>query len=479
MINCMRDLISSTLICIGAVWMATSPLTDAIYQNTVGNSEGFPLGVPQGYDWYAGTNTIVGNTPPSDFTSVTGWGQVYPQAGAAASTNANASVQVADFKTYVHLTNGGWVLVQDQSTNPIAGAHYTADFSGAANVPWNEKTMADGSTSMDAPKSGYNDHFWPGARGTYGAGTIDGVFVEARMKTDDPNANLVANLGVDWWRSASAPYVDGFANNPSPGMSDWVKLTTDYQTLYFSSMTAEKLRADPPPGLTSVTQDPTAPVVTTPPVTAPPVTPPEVTTQPATSDSGATQPIIHVADNTLSVQPGGKIDLGIGVSTTDKNDIVSVNIRGLPNYETITSNVDGHTFRGNNITLTAAQVDGGLTLHSNYKGSGDPVATLTATATGKDPATGAVARSAAQTITVTDPPAASAGTSPPATSPETSPPATSSGTSHSHANHCFALLNQYLAGGGFSGQMDQGQIATAASKASTWLNESFLTRPHH
>jgi hypothetical protein len=177
-----------------------------------------------------------------------------------------------------------------------------------------------------------------------------------------------------------------------------------------------------------------------------------------------------VADHSLSVSANGAIDLGLGVKTSDPNDSVTVNIKGLPRYETITSNIDGKTFRGNNITLTAAQVDGGLTLHSNYKGFGHPVATLTATATGKDPVTGAVATSAAQTITVTDPPAASAGTS---------SPAASTGTSHSHANHSFALLNQYLAGGGFSGQVDHGQIAATASKALTWLHESFLTRPHH
>jgi beta-glucanase (GH16 family) len=212
----------------------------------------------------------------------------------------------------------------------------------------------------------------------------------------------------------------------------------------------------------------TTPPTTTPPTTTPPITKPSVST-----------PVLSVADHSLSVDAHGAVNLGLSVKSSDPNDTVTVNIKGLPRYETITSNVDGHTFRGNNITLTAAQVDGGLTLHSNYKGSGNPVATLTATATGKDPATGAVARSAAQTITVTDPPAASAGTSPPATSPGSSPPATSPGSSHSHANHCFALLNQYLAGGGFSGRMDHGQIATAASKASTWLNESFLTRPHH
>ncbi len=74
--------------------------------------------------------------------------------------------------------------------------------------------------------------------------------------------------------------------------------------------------------------------------------------------------------------------------------------------------------------------------------------------------TGAVATSATQHVTVTDPPAATAATSP------------------SLADHSFALLNQYLAGGGFQG-VDHGQIAMAASHVASWQNESFLTRPQH
>jgi len=705
--------------------MATSSLSDVINQNTPGNSQGFPVGVPQSYDWYSGSNAIVGNKPPSNFTAVTGWGQVYPEVGAPADSNAGASVQIADFETFVHLTNGTWVQVQNQSTDPIAGAHFLADFSGNSSVPWKETTGADGSASVDAPQSGYNDHFWPGARGTYAAGTIDGVFVEAEMKTNDPNANLVANVGADWWLSSSASFVNGFANNPSPGMSDWVKLTTSYQTLYFSSLSPAALAADPPPGISATSSGSsttTTPPVTTPPVTTPPVTTPPVTTPPAikpavtqataspgsgvanvgdkvtltlafneavtvtgkptltlndgdiatyvsgsgtsklvfsttvaatdtttaalaikgvnvpsgasikdasgvsanlagaattftglaidppttppvstppvttppavhpavtqataspgtgteqvgakialTLDfneavsvagkptltlndgstatyvsgsgtdklvfsttvastntatsalaitgvnvpggasikdasgtsanlagaattftglqikpatttppvttppvttppvtSGATKPLLSVADNTLSVDPGGKVNLGIGVSTTDKNDAVSVNIKGLANYETITDKLDGHTFSGKNITLTAAEVESGLTLQSNYKGWGNLTATLSVTATGKDPSSGTVATSATKTITVTDPPPTAAGGS------------SSSGGGYDH-HHSFALLSQSLAGG-LQGHADLGQIATAASHASSWLNEALLSRPQH
>jgi beta-glucanase (GH16 family) len=204
--------------------------------------------------------------------------------------------------------------------------------------------------------------------------------------------------------------------------------------------------------------DPAA--ATTPPVTTPPVTTPPVTTPPVASDP--TAPVLSVADDSLSVHGhGGTVGLGLNVKSSDTNDAVSVEIKGLPRYETITDNLDGHTFRGNDITLTAAEVDSGLTLHSYHWGSSQPVATLAVTATAKDPTTGAVATSATQTITVKD------------------PPATSTATSTSHADHSFALLNQYMAGGGFHGQADQGQIVAAASHASSWLNESLLTRPQH
>jgi beta-glucanase (GH16 family) len=204
--------------------------------------------------------------------------------------------------------------------------------------------------------------------------------------------------------------------------------------------------------------DPTP--VTTPPVTTPPVITPPVTTPPVASSSSSSAPALSVANPSLSVHGGGgTVDLGLSVKSSDPDDAVSVNIKGLPRYETITDNLDHRTFWGKDITLTAAEVDSGLTLRSNYWGSGQPVATLAATATATDPTTGAVTTSAAHTITVTDPPPAR--------------------TATTREDHSFALLNQYLAGGGLHGQVDRGQVAVNASQATTWLNESLLTRPQH
>ncbi len=227
--------------------MATS-ITDIVAQNTPGNSDGRPLGVPSSYSWYGGFMDGT-DAPPAGFSSVTGWGQVYQKAGEPISSNPNATVEVANAKTYVHLKTGEWVLVQDQANNQIAGGHFVTDFSGNAGYAMTSKTLPDGSVSFAAPPNGYNDHFWPNARGTYDPGTVDGVYVQMDMRVNDPNLNLIANLGADWWRTASAPYVDGFSNNPGAGMSNWVELSTQWQTLGFYSMSTAEFQADLPPTL--------------------------------------------------------------------------------------------------------------------------------------------------------------------------------------------------------------------------------------
>jgi len=135
----------------------------------------------------------------------------------------------------------------------------------------------------------------------------------------------------------------------------------------------------------------------------------------ASSGSGSSTPTtpvaptLTVADHSLSVSPGGQVALGVSVSVPHAGDNVSVNISGLPGYETITDKLDGKTFSGSSVTLTAAEVNSGLTLSSSFKGHGRPSATLTLTA---HDATGTPTTSAAQTITVKDPPAVTTSSGP-------------------------------------------------------------------
>lgn len=240
----------------------TFSMQDAIRQNTIGFSEGYPVGVPTSYAWYTGAFQPVGfAAAPSDFTAVTGWGQVYQESGEPAYANQNARVEVANARTYVHLrSTGEWVLVQNQPTNQIVGGHFVTNFAGNAGSEMNVTIKPDGTASFATPPTGYNDHFWQAARGTYRAGDVDAVYVQMDMRVTDPNLNLIANVGADWWRSATAGYVDGFSNNPGAGMSNWVDLSTEWTTLAFYS-SSSIFQADPPPPLLGATVE-TRPTLT-------------------------------------------------------------------------------------------------------------------------------------------------------------------------------------------------------------------------
>jgi hypothetical protein len=315
----------------------TISVTDAIRQNTVGMSEGSPLGVPSDYSWYTG---VVGGTsaPPANFTSVTGWGQVYLEKGSTYS-NPNATIDVANTQTWVHLkATNQWVQVQSQANNPLEGNHFVSDFSGNAAIAMPVKQGSNGTATMATPPSGYNDHFWNANRGEFAPGTVDGVYVQMDMKISDPNQKVVANIGADWWATPTANYVDGFDNNPGVGMSNWLELTDQYRTLSFYSGSAAEFQANPPPPVTgAVTTEPGRPGVTNPSEDSPPVvvTPPSTDTKPGVNllKNGSFEATAHGTghhNNGRGLQgwtalPGSKAALSSGaggVRATDGHNFV-------------------------------------------------------------------------------------------------------------------------------------------------------------
>jgi hypothetical protein len=241
----------------------TSPIVDAINQNTRGQSEGYAVGVPRNFAWCSGSYKPPGSAaPPFDFTAVTGWGQVYPKVGSPASWNPDGSILVGNAKTYVHLrATREWILVQDQATDSIAGAHFVADFAKETAEEMRVRALGDSSVALSVPTTGFNAHFWLTKRGTYVAGSIDGVYVQMDMRTDDPNVKLVANVGADWWRNSIAGFVRGYANNPVAGMSNWIELSTQWSTLRFYSESSSEFQAYPPPQLAGSTPETTPTII--------------------------------------------------------------------------------------------------------------------------------------------------------------------------------------------------------------------------
>ena len=88
-------------------------------------------------------------------------------------------------------------------------------------------------------------------------------------------------------------------------------------------------------------------------------------------------PTLTISNAALTVAAGGSVPLGVQVTPADADDTVSVTISGLTSYETITDNLDQSIFSGSSVTLSAAEVNSGLTLHSSYAGTGHPVNNLT------------------------------------------------------------------------------------------------------
>ncbi|MDI3561843.1 hypothetical protein [Bradyrhizobium sp. Arg816] len=227
-----------------------------IKQNTPGNSEGFPAGVPPSYNWYQGWNDGGLWSPPKDFTAVEGWGQVYPKVGEAPYSNPGATVEVANAKTYVRIKHAGeWTLVQDQANTQLTGGHFVPDFVGNVAIPMKATPLAGATIAFDAPPAGYNNHFWYKARGTYPAGAVDAVYIQMEMRVTDPNLRLVAMVGADWWRDARAPYLDDHSNNPGVGGTNWIELSTQWKVIGFYSMSADDFFASPAPPLRGLARE--------------------------------------------------------------------------------------------------------------------------------------------------------------------------------------------------------------------------------
>jgi hypothetical protein len=69
----------------------------------------------------------------------------------------------------------------------------------------------------------------------------------AKLKTNQPDANLIAAVGPDWWRNSSAQFVAGFSNKPGLGQSNFIRLTANWQTLYYYSISTPQFEHDVPP----------------------------------------------------------------------------------------------------------------------------------------------------------------------------------------------------------------------------------------
>jgi hypothetical protein len=191
-------------------------------------------------------------------------------------------------------------------------------------------------------------------------------------------------------------------------------------------------------------------------------------------DGVAESPALTISSNSLTVQAGGSVSLGITATPVDSDDQLSLSISGLPSYESITAPA-GNTVTSSlqsNGTSTWTVTEGssttgqpltGLTLSSSYTGTDHPVATLTVTAS--NTTAGETATSASQTMAVTDPPA-----------PSPSSPNVALSHDASNIDRLAALMNQFAAAG-FGGN-SCGLSPSTPNPNVGWDNSAVLAAAH-
>jgi hypothetical protein len=173
-------------------------------------------------------------------------------------------------------------------------------------------------------------------------------------------------------------------------------------------------------------------------------------------------PTLTIANHAITVSKVGSTSLPITVAAVDSDDTVTVTIKGLTRYESITDALDGKVFKGSSVTLTAAEVASGLTLKSSFTGKGTPTNTLTIFA--RNTTVGEAATSASQTLTVT------VGGSTAVASHDAAQ------TAAPNATQSLALLTQSLAAGF---EPSSGAPMMVVSSWGGQDNGAFLTSPHH
>jgi hypothetical protein len=190
-------------------------------------------------------------------------------------------------------------------------------------------------------------------------------------------------------------------------------------------------------------------------------------------------PALTISNTSLTVAAGGSVALGITATPVDVDDRLRVQISGLPSYEVITApsgdNVSRARQANGTYTWTITEASSaagtpltGLTLTSQYTGTGHPVATLTVTAS--NITSGETATSASTTLSVTDPPATTS-----IVSSSTPPP---SEVTSLAPERLAALFTQYMAAGFSSDAPAAGLVPLATASRGGPGDEQFLVKPH-
>jgi hypothetical protein len=215
-------------------------------QHTTSRNTLLPAGVPRHYDWYRGGRIWAGNSPPKGFDWVMPWGTIYP--AQASRFDARAVISIRKLHLYaLSRATGRWEAV---SCNARAVSRlYVADFKGNSSLT--DSTQYFGRDALSAHLApNHNLHFYLDDRVKLPRSQFGGLIVSYEAKIEPGSGSdtaVVANSGIDYWSSRTAPWAGTGVNNRDAFVGSFVPLTDQYQTIYGTTLSLRELRQFPPP----------------------------------------------------------------------------------------------------------------------------------------------------------------------------------------------------------------------------------------
>ncbi len=306
--------------------------------------EANPHGVPVYYDWYSASKLDTLSQPRPETTHVNFWGEIYADTSNVHPSNTRVAVRGCQFWG---LFGGVWTQIQSST---LGGGAWTEDYTSYVQGI-DIRTESDGSQSI-YPRPNENAHFWADS-GFYNVNgqTFQAAFAMCQTRlvladangTDDRgSAKYIVSMGADWRQpDGSCPFVFGSYICDGMGHGKYIRVTNEWRTAVFSSMTNSDLNSvSMPPSAIFVQADGSYPDM-----------PPEISTfsaSPATVSSGAASLLSWSVAGAASLS----IDQGVGtVSGTTK----SVAPLATTTYTLTATNASGTTTRQVTLTVPGTQ----------------------------------------------------------------------------------------------------------------------------
>lgn len=233
----------------------SAPISQILIDDMSLQNEGKLHGVPDSWSWNNGPE-LSGNTIPSQYNAIQGWGHLYE--AASGNTSTNTRVALRNMETWwLSKSTNKWKRVQS-SPNNVEGAAFREDYAG--NASENPDLKIIGGYQAVRPGNGHNFHFWhPGGgydipaadRGDFG-GVV--TVIQAKLVLDNPagpddrsRAKYLLSSALDLYFSVQN---HGTPPIPSLGIGRAKYVTSEWTLFTFNSVSpsnASLIQTNPPP----------------------------------------------------------------------------------------------------------------------------------------------------------------------------------------------------------------------------------------